>query len=104
MHTAGPLADTLGIPVNHAFAEEEEAALAAMVTAAPSPSLIVWHHGAIPRLVKEIAGELASCPSHWPDDRFDLIWILERNAPRAGWSFSQIAQRLLPGDVTAAAP
>lgn len=98
MHTAGPLADALGIPVNHAYAEEEEPALAAVVIAAPSPALIVWHHGAIPRLVREIAGELPGCPSHWPDDRFDLIWILERNSPRAGWSFSQVAQRLLPGD------
>jgi len=58
MHTAGPLAAALGIPVNHAYAEEEEAALAAVVIAAPSPALIVWHHAAIPRLVMEIAGKL----------------------------------------------
>jgi broad specificity phosphatase PhoE len=100
MHTVGPLAAALGLPVNHAYAEEEEAALAAVVVAAPSPALIVWHHGAIPRLVTEIAGKLPGCPVHWPDDRFDLIWILERNAPRAGWSFSQVTQRLLPGDGT----
>jgi phosphohistidine phosphatase SixA len=100
MHTAGPLAASLGITVNHDFAEEEEAALAAAVAGAPSPVLIVWHHGAIPRLVREIAGRLPACPGHWPDDRFDLIWILERNAARAGWSFSQITQRLLPGDCT----
>jgi len=105
MHTAGPLAAALGIPVNHAFAEEQEAALAAVVVAAPSPALVVWHHGAIPRLVTEIAGRLPGCPLHWPDDRFDLIWILERDGPRAPWSFSQVTQRLLPGDRTdAAAP
>ena len=104
MHTAGPLAAALGIPVNHAYAEEEEAALAAVVIAAPSPALIVWHHAAIPRLVMEIAGKLPGRPIHWPDDRFDLIWILERNAPRAGWSFSQVSQRLLPGDGTDVAP
>ncbi len=104
MHTAGPLAAALGIPVNHAYAEEEEAALAAVVIAAPSPALIVWHHAAIPRLVMEIAGKLPRCPVHWPDDRFDLIWILERNAPCAGWSFSQVSQRLLPGDGSDVAP
>jgi hypothetical protein len=98
MHTAGPLAAALGITVNHAFAEEEEAALAAEVVAAPSPVLVVWHHGAIPRLVKEIAGKLPDCPSHWPHGRFDLIWILERDDPRAAWRFSQVAQSLLPGD------
>src|SRR5256886_8021149 len=63
------LAAALGIPVNHAYAEEEEAALAAVVIAAPSPALIVWHHAAIPRLVMEIAGKLPGCPIHWPDDR-----------------------------------
>jgi hypothetical protein len=77
---------------------------AAVVIAAPSPALIVWHHAAIPRLVMEIAGKLPGCPVHWPDDRFDLIWILEHNAPRAGWSFSQVLQRLLPGDGTDGAP
>ena len=100
MHTAGPLAKALGISVNHEYAEEQEAALAAAVRQAPSPSLIVWHHGAIPTLVKEIAGKLPACPVHWPDDRFDLIWILERKDPKAGWSFSQFTQRLLPGDCT----
>ena len=104
MHTVGPLAAALGIPVNHAYAEDEEAALAAVVVAAPSPALIVWHHAAIPRLVTEIAGKLPGCPAHWPDDRFDLIWILERDTPRAGWSFSQVLQRLLPGDGTDGAP
>jgi broad specificity phosphatase PhoE len=101
MHTVVPLATALGLSVNHAYAEEEEAALAAVVVAAPSPALIAWHHGAIPRLVAEIAGTLSGCPDYWPDDRFDLIWILERSAPRARWSFSQIVQRLLPGDATA---
>jgi len=98
--TRPPAGGCPGHPVNHAYAEEEEAALAAVVVAAPSPTLIVWHHAAIPRLVMEIAGKLPGCPVHWPDDRFDLIWILERNAPRAGWSFSQVLQRLLPGDGT----
>jgi broad specificity phosphatase PhoE len=104
MHTVGPLAAALGLTVNHEHAEEEEAALAAAVLAAPSPALIVWHHGAIPRLVWEIAGKLPACPVHWPDDRFDLIWILEREAPRAGWSFSQVTQQLLPGDGTDGVP
>jgi phosphohistidine phosphatase SixA len=101
MHTAGPLAATLGVQVNHAYAEGEEATLAAIVVAAPSPALIVWHHAAIPRLVTEFAGKLPGCPVKWPEDRFDLIWILERNAPHAGWSFCQVTQQLLPGDAAA---
>lgn len=96
MHTVGPLAEALGIPINHDYAEDEEAALAAVAAAAPSPVLIAWHHGHIARLVREIAGARLACPAHWPDGRFDMVWILERRG--GGWSFSQVAQCLLPGD------
>ena len=99
MHTVKPLADALKLAVHHQYAEEEEATLAPVVLAAPSPVLIAWHHGSIPRLVKAIAGKLPSCPTHWPDERFDMVWILERKDAHGGWSFSQMPQRLLPGDV-----
>ena len=97
MHTAGPLADALGIKVNHDHAEDEEGALVDAALAAPAPVLIVWHHGKIPKIVRIIAGPKLVCPVHWPDDRFDMVWILDRNG--AGiWSFSQVAQRLFPDD------
>jgi hypothetical protein len=99
MHTAGPLAAALGIQVNHDFAEDDVGGLAAAVLASPSPILIVWHHGHIPKLAKEIAGEQVECPAHWPEDRFDIIWILERHGAGAGtWTFSQVAQHLFPDD------
>ena len=97
MHTAGPLAAVLGIQVNHDHAEGEEDALADAVVAAPSPVLIVWHHGNIPKLARNIAGPQLGCPVHWPDDRFDMVWILDRNG--AGiWTITQVAQRLFPDD------
>jgi hypothetical protein len=99
MHTAGPLAAHLGIPINHDHAEGEETALAAAASAASSPVLIVWHHGHIVRLARAIAGEHILCPTHWPDDRFDVVWILERHrAHGSAWSFTKIAQCLLPDD------
>ena len=99
MHTAGPLADALGIEVNHDYAEGEEAALAAAVLAAPSPVLIVWHHGHIARLAKEIAGEQI-CLSR-PLAGRPVRRGLDSRAPGAhggAWSFSQVAQCLLPDD------
>jgi broad specificity phosphatase PhoE len=98
MHTAAPLAAALGIEVNHHFAEGEESELASFVLTAPSPVLIVWHHGQIIHLARSIAGARLACPGDWPDDRFDVVWILERTGAHAHWNFSQIAQRLLPGD------
>lgn len=99
MHTAGPLASALGITINHDYAEDQEASLAAAVLAAPSPVLVVWHHGHIPKLAREITDRSISCPAHWPDERFDVVWILERHGPSVGaWRFSQVAQCLLPDD------
>ena len=99
MHTVGPLAASLGIPVNHDYAEDEEAALAKAVSSALSPVLIAWHHGHIAKLVKEIAGEHLKCPGRWPDERFDVVWILERHGGHeSAWSFCQVAQCLLPDD------
>lgn len=97
MHTAAPLAAALGIELNHDYAEGEEDALIAAALAAPSPVLIVWHHGCISRLAKKFVGEKAGCPDDWPEDRFDVVWILERDA-RHCWTFNQVAQCLLPGD------
>jgi broad specificity phosphatase PhoE len=99
MHTAGPLAAALCVEVNHDFAEGQEPALAAAVFHAPPPVLIVWHHGAISGLVREIAGEHIKCPEYWPEDRFDIVWILECG-PEGSWSFMQVTQCLLPGDCT----
>jgi hypothetical protein len=98
MHTAGPLAAQLGIAVNHDYAEGEEDDLVPAVLAAPSPVLIVWHHAHISMLARKIAGEHIACPHQWPDDRFDVVWILERGGAHDDWSFFQIAQRLLPDD------
>jgi hypothetical protein len=99
MHTVSPLADVLGIPVNHNFAEEEEDLIALAVLKAPSPVLIAWHHGNLPLLAKKIAGGHLACPAHWPDDRFDVTWVLDCDHG-GGWTFSQVAQCLLPGDRT----
>ena len=99
MHTAGPLADALGIEVNHDFVEGEEDELASVVLRAPSPVLIVWHHGGISKLARKIAGEQIACPNRWPDDRFDVVWVFERGGAHGGaWSFCQVAQCLLPDD------
>ena len=97
-HTVGPVAAALGLQLGVAHADGEEPAVAAAAIAAPSPVLIAWHHNHIVRLVHAIGGKAIGCPAAWPDDRFDLVWILDQVEPAAPWTFSQRAQRLLPGD------
>ncbi len=98
MHTVKPLAAALGLPVHHEFPEGEEAALAAAVLAAQAPALIVWHHGCIADVVREITDGHIACPGAWPDERFDVVWILDREGAHGPWRFGQVAQCLLAGD------
>jgi hypothetical protein len=35
-------------------------------------------------------------PHKWPDDRFDIVWVLDEAG--TDWAFSQIPQMLLSGD------
>jgi phosphohistidine phosphatase SixA len=98
-HTVGPLAAVLGIQIDKNHADGEEAAVAAAALAAPGPVLIAWHHSHIPALAKTIAGGQLGCPDDWPDDRFDVVWILDRSDAAAGpCSFSQVAQCLFAHD------
>lgn len=97
-HTVGPLAEALGLPVRTDHADGDEVGMARTALAAPGPVLIAWHHNHIPMLVRAIAGDAVKHPPAWPDERFDLVWILDRPAADAAWRFSQAVQRLLAHD------
>jgi hypothetical protein len=66
------------------------------VREAQGPVLIAWHHSHIVRLAKAIAGDAIGCPEAWPDERFDVVWTLDRADD--GWTFSQVPQRLFAHD------
>lgn len=96
-HTVLPLAEMLRLKINASHAEGEEMAVAAAMLAAPQPVLISWHHSHIPLLAKAVAGAGIGCPDAWPDERFDMVWVLDRNGDGA-WRFSQVPQRLFASD------
>jgi hypothetical protein len=69
----------------------------------PRVTLVVWHHGTLGHLVRGFPISNADdVPHHWPDDRFDLIWVLTREPSDTEFVFSSVEQRLLDGDVTPA--
>jgi hypothetical protein len=57
--------------------------------------LISWEHKRIPDLVSLLPNP-PLCPRVWPDDRFDLVWVFDRE--EQGWRFTQVPQLLLAGD------
>jgi broad specificity phosphatase PhoE len=97
LHTVEPLAAALGIPVRTPFPEGLERSLALTIRACEKPALIAWHHKTMATLARAIAGDGIDCPDVWPDDRFDVVWVLDDPGDGA-WRFSQVAQRLLPHD------
>ncbi|WP_416462713.1 hypothetical protein [Rubrivivax gelatinosus] len=56
---------------------------------------VCWRHEAQPALADELV-QRPDVPGHWPDERFNLVWIVSREGP--SWTFSQLPQLLLPGD------
>lgn len=97
--TATPLALRLGLPVDVDYSHSEGDRLRASILDDHRPTLVVWHHGSMSDLVSSFPitnGD--DVPERWPDDRFDLIWVLVRNASDAHYTFDVVAQELLDGD------
>ncbi len=98
--TVRPLADRLGLKVDHRYGLDAEVELANVVRDATNPVLICWHHEAIPKLASLIAPDVV-VPPEWPADRFDIVWLLDQRAPGKPWTLDQFAQMLLAGDLDA---
>ena len=102
------LADRLGLMIRTPFEVGHESRLAASVLSDYSGVvLICWEHGHIPALAAALpAAPGAAIPGTWPDDRFDMIWAFTRlpGPPPARYAFTQVPQRLLPGDAETIIP
>lgn len=97
--TATPLALRLGLPIDEDFDHSEAKALGRSILDDPRPTLVVWHHGSMSDLLSHFQisnGE--DVPKRWPEDRFDLIWVLVRDPQTPDYRFLSVAQALLDGD------
>lgn len=94
--TVTPLAQKLGIPLNTDFGAGDEEEMAAEITLQTGPTLICWHHDEIPVIARAFGTVTPTPPAAWPDDRFDVVWVLTANG--SGWDFAQLAEMVLPGD------
>ncbi len=98
-NTAQPLADALSITVNIDYPHGHEHHLATHIAGQAEPTLVVWHHGELPAAIAEFPiVNQSEVPSEWPEERFDLVWVLKRDTDSLQYTFSQLNQRLLDGD------
>jgi hypothetical protein len=101
LQTITPLAAKLGLEPNLDHAKGGEAALVEDVLARSGNVLISWQHAAIPRIAALIvasAPPLEPIAPSWPEDRYDLVWVLTAPAAAGRWRFAQVPQLLLAGD------
>jgi hypothetical protein len=102
------LASQLGLDVGSPFEVGHESRLAASVVSEYSGVvLICWDHHHIPVIASELpTAPGTAIPGKWPDERYDVIWaftLLPGSSP-ATYAFTQVPQRLLPGDTDTIIP
>ena len=96
--TAEPTASRLGLTVDDRFTHQQVDQAAAALLADDVDALVVWHHGSLPGFLAHLPlSDASSVPAQWPDDRFDLIWVLTDDGS-GRYAFTQVAQDLLSGD------
>jgi hypothetical protein len=60
--------------------------------------LICWQREFIPHIAAHIMDNKKLVPDEWPEDRFDLVWVFDRDRSSGKYKFKQVPQRLLEGD------
>lgn len=105
--TITPLLEKLGLTTQHNFSfnKGEEAALITSAMACKGVVVICWQHEKIPMMAASLPINPATpVPKDWPvdahgDGRYDLVWVFDLNPKTSKYTFSQIFQCLLAGDL-----
>jgi hypothetical protein len=67
--------------------------------ACPGVVLISREHELIPSIANIILGNSTVVPQTWPDTRFDVVWIFDLKPATSTYTFNQLPQLLLQGDL-----
>jgi hypothetical protein len=98
IETITPLAEKLAIRINSNFAKDDAKEMVEEVFLCAGVVLICWQHNFIPKIANYILGNKTTAPQDWPEDRFDMVWVFDRDSKTAQYSFKQVPQNLLMGD------
>jgi hypothetical protein len=94
IETITPLAHRLGLTADQTFAVGDEDRLAANHVLRDGAVLVAWEHKHLPLIAAHLT---PSAPKTWPGDRFDVVWVFDRDGS-GSYRFLQVAQKLLAGD------
>ena len=96
--TISPLAEKLAMRINSNYTREQTAEMLREALACEGVVLVCWQQEYLPQIANQILGDETSSPQDWPDDRYDMVWVLDRDAETGRYDFKQVPQLLLMGD------
>jgi len=97
LQTLQPLGERLDVGPDATLLKEELGKLVQTVHSIDGVVLISWEHHLIPSIANGLLGDATTVPQIWPDDRFDLVWVIDLTEPGKS-TFRQVPQMLLHGD------
>ncbi|HKP83825.1 MAG TPA: hypothetical protein VJT69_17555 [Pyrinomonadaceae bacterium] len=99
LETVTPLAQKLAIRINSSFQRADFEDMLEEVFASKGVVLICWQREYIPDIAAHILGNKKLAPKNWPEDCFDMIWVFDLARSSLKYTFKQVPQKLLGGDV-----
>ena len=100
IETLTPLAQKLDLRINSSFQRSDFNSMLEEVYSCKGVVLICWQREYIPEIAVTILGKKKIAPLVWPEDCFDMIWVFDLSRTSSTYTFKQVPQRLLGGDLT----
>jgi len=100
LQTITPLGEKLAIKINSDYQRADFEKMLEDVFSRNGVALICWQREYLPNIASLILGKKNGAPSEWPEDRYDLIWVFDLDRSSSKYSFEQVPQELLGGDLT----
>ena len=96
--TLMPIAARLGLTITESFLQDPVDELAGALAACDGHVLVAWEHKRIPLIASRLVADASTVPQVWPDDRYDVVWIIEPGPAGGALRLRQVPQLLLGGD------
>ena len=93
------MAQKLAVRINSGLQRAEIESMLEEVVSCKGVVLICWQREYIPAIAEHILGKEKIAPREWPDDCYDVIWVFDLNPARSKYTFKQVPQKLLDGDL-----
>ena len=99
LQTIIPLGERLAIKINSEFERDEFDKMLADAFSRNGVVVICWQREYIPDIASRILGSNNIAPKDWPEGRYDMIWVFDLDRASSTYTFEQVPQELLAGDL-----